>query len=260
MIWLPTPGTHDAIPNADYHADLTAISASPLVTLHRLSPAHMIAERAEPKDSRPLVVGSAMHALLSGDFRADGFEVLPEGKAGASKDAKAITASGGQWLTLAEFSIARGMAQAIDASGVACKLAAGAAQEQSVVWIDEATGLLCKCRPDVWREDIGLVVDYKSIGQRASRKACASAISNYGYHLKAAHYLAGTGAHTFLWIFVEKAAPHGVRLFTASAEMIERGEEQRREALTVWKHCVDMDEWPGYSDGIEDIDLPRWAD
>lgn len=260
MTWTPTIGTHAGIPNAEYHADLTAVSASPLVTLHRHSPAHMVAERDEPKDSRPLVAGSAMHAILSGDFEEDGFEALPPGKTGASKEAKAITAAGGQWLTAKEHDQADGCAEAIASHKRAMQLCSGGSQEVSVVWQDEASGLLCKCRPDVWREDIGLVIDYKSIGRRVSPKAAASAIFDYGYHIKAAHYLAGTGAKTFLWIFVEKAKPHGVRMFTASAEMLAVGEAYRREALYTWAHCKERGEWPGYSETIEDIDLPRWAD
>jgi hypothetical protein len=89
---------------------------------------------------------------------------------------------------------------------------AGAAEE-SFYWIDEATGLLCKCRPDYRIPERRILVDLKSC-EDASPEAFARTIFNYTYYIQAGFYLDGVSQvlaepyRTFIFIAVEKTPPY----------------------------------------------------
>jgi hypothetical protein len=45
--------------------------------------------------------------------------------------------------------------------------------------------------------------------------------------------------------------------YTAAA--IEEGARLNRQAIDTYVECMAFDQWPGYSDAITTLDLPRWA-
>ncbi len=62
--------------------------------------------------------------------------------------------------------------------------------EASGAFIDPATGELCRVRPDLYREDLGLILDIKST-ESARPDAFARSVINYGYHAQEAFYSDG---------------------------------------------------------------------
>lgn len=87
-----------------------------------------------------------------------------------------------------------------------------------------------------------------------------------GYDIQAAFYVDGIRAVTgmelpFLFIAVEKEAPHAVAVYRADPEVIEVGRKKYRAALQLLKWCQESESWPAYQPGgeIELISLPRWA-
>ncbi len=110
------------------------------------------------------------------------------------------------------------------------------AVEDSYFWIDEKTGLLMKCRPD--KRINNILIDLKSIEvRRDTKKAGLKAyliaeIEKYGYHISAKHYLNGTGAEHFVWLFVNKLKGYEwSAVLMATPEMLELGEYELRDGI-----------------------------
>ena len=136
--------------------------------------------------------------------------------------------------------------------------------ETTHMWVDEATGLQCKCRPDWLLDDGSMIVDLKTTTEDASPKEFQRSIAKWRYHVQASWYLDGiekaTGnrPHSFVFIAVEKKPPYVCAVYVADTQMIEIGRDTARRDLDKLNVCKAADYWPGYSDGIEQINLPPW--
>lgn len=134
--------------------------------------------------------------------------------------------------------------------------------EQSVYWVDQETGELCRCRPDFWRED-DVLVDVKSTDD-ASPEGFAKSIAKWRYDVQAPFYSDGVKAATgrdvraFVFLAVEKHPPHAVGVYMLDPEDVERGRLQYRRDLLVYAECQRTGQWPGYGDKIQRISLPAW--
>jgi hypothetical protein len=160
--------------------------------------------------------------------------------------------------------LAQSIIESIEGNERARKILSGGDAEETLVWQDELTGLLCKSRMDYYRQDLGVVIDVKTT-EDARPEAVARDIVKWGYHVSAAHYLDGLrtqglpGGESFVWVFVEKKPPYAVALYVASEEMLERGEQLRHQYLTQFARCKLSGIWPGYSGEFKTIELPAWA-
>jgi hypothetical protein len=131
--------------------------------------------------------------------------------------------------------------------------------EVSIVWHDEATGLLCKARLDKWDEAGRRVPDLKTTedGSTFDRS-----VAKWFYHLQGAFYTDGirtlTGhEHTFCPIAVEKHAPFGCRAAPLSENAIVGGRSLYRRLLRGIAECERTGIWPGYEDPAEwDVPVP----
>jgi exodeoxyribonuclease VIII len=140
--------------------------------------------------------------------------------------------------------------------------------EQSVYWIDEKTGVLCRCRPDFWRED-NIIVDLKTT-EDASPEGFAKSIANWSYDTQDAFYtdgvLAATGKplRAFVFLAVEKSArvvdgqALGVGVYQLDEAGRAIGRAKYQEDLAVYAQCAKSNIWPCYGDKITPISLPAW--
>lgn len=114
-----------------------------------------------------------------------------------------------------------GLREAILQGGVhpdaQCVFTQGAA-ELSAYWIDQETGVLCRCRPDFWR---------------------------------------GEPNH-FVFIAVEKKPPYAVAVYVLDSDSVDLGRAQYRRDLNRYAQCLQTDTWPGYGDKIQTISVPGW--
>ncbi len=141
--------------------------------------------------------------------------------------------------------------------------------EQSVYWIDEETGVLCRCRPDLWVSDI--ILDLKTT-EDARPSVFERSVEKFRYYVQAAFYMDGIAAAEkqgglpeglqvpkhFLFGALEKKAPYLNGVYMLDAEAVEIGRREYREDLNTYAHCLSTGEWPGYGDQIQSISLPEW--
>ena len=274
MVSCGSPDEPDRLENADYHRH-AAVSKSHLDQVAR-SPLHYWARYVDPKRVQPeptaaMLLGTAVHThileLREWDQR---YIAAPDGidrRTKVGKEAWAAfeaEAAGRTVISRDDAELVMAMGRAVHGHPAAAMLLAlpGAA-ETTWMWHDQPTGLQCKCRPDWLTTDGSLIVDLKTT-EDASPAGFRKSIANWRYHVQASWYLDGIEQATgrrpehFVFICVEKKAPHAVAVYAADAEMIAAGAKQARLDLDTLAVCKAADAWPGYSDQIETISLPAW--
>jgi hypothetical protein len=143
------------------------------------------------------------------------------------------------------------------------KLFTGGKPEQTLIWQDTATGVMCRAKTDWLRPDG--IVDYKSAAD-ADEEHLRKTVWSYGYYIQDAFYRRGFRAtHPgvepfFAFVAQEKEAPYLVTVFQITDRALAHGDWQVDEALRIYSRCVETGAWPGYpTDEITDIDLPAWV-
>jgi exodeoxyribonuclease VIII len=135
--------------------------------------------------------------------------------------------------------------------------------EASLFWTDPTTGVECRARPDLIRND-GFIVDLKTAAD-ASADAFQRASFNYGYHRQAAFYLdawkliSGEAPKGFIFVVQETEAPFLTAVYVASPAMIEAGRAEITQDLQGFAKCLETNNWPGLPEAPQELTLPRWA-
>lgn len=228
------------------------------------SPAHYQASLKESHEpTKAMLIGSAVHAaVLEPDLFASEYIAW----SGADKRTKIgkeewaqVEASGKNILSMDDYCNVSAIAKAVRQHETAGKLLKEGTAEVSL--FTEIEDVPSKCRMDWLRP--GVIVDLKTT-DNASPTGFAKSISNYSYDIQAAWYLdccqsAGLDIETFVFVAVEKAPPYAVGLYELDYASLDVGRSKYQRALSLWKHCAAIDEWPGYSDDIITLQLPAWA-
>jgi hypothetical protein len=261
--------------NATYHAH-TAVSKSHLDLVAK-SPLHYWSRYLDPnrvpqEPTAAMAIGSAVHThVLELDQWDAQYVVAPAGIDRRTKVGKAEwdvfqTAIGTRTVISREDAdlVMRIGRSVLSHPAAAYLLGLPGKAETTHMWTDEATGLQCKCRPDWLLDDGSMIVDLKTTAEDASPKEFQRSIAKWRYQVQASWYLDGlehaTGKRPeqFVFIAVEKKPPYACAVYVADAQMIEIGRETARRDLDKLNVCKAADYWPGYSDGIEQINLPPW--
>jgi len=137
----------------------------------------------------------------------------------------------------------------------AAPLIQGGSAQAPVLWTDEVTGVPCRALPDYLTSPV--CYDLKTTND-ASPEAFRYSCIKYGYDIQDAMYLDGLAAigHTardFVFVVQEIEAPYTVAMYRLSEESREEARMKYRDALKLYAKCQERDEWPGYTDGIEEI-------
>lgn len=249
------------MPAADYHAH-PAVSKSLLDRVAK-SPAHARAyldgQRTEP--TAAMQFGTALHcAVLEPGRFANEFAIFEgDRRTKAGKEAyEILIQSGATPISRADYDAISAMAESIRNHPEAGKYLLSGVAEASVFWNDALSGVECKCRPDWWDREAGLVLDLKTT-EDASSQAFARSIATYRYHVQAAHYKAGTKASRFVMVAIEKKPPYAVALYEIDADGLEKGYSLRLRDLEKYASCAEFKVWPGYPAAVQTISLPAYA-
>lgn len=139
--------------------------------------------------------------------------------------------------------------------------------EVSVFWIDPATGIYCKARPDWLPPADGQRItplDLKTCADE-SPSGFGRAAARLRYDLQAAHYTAGIEAVTnlkvdkFAFGAVSNKPPVLAVAYTLTDEIRDQGAEERRELMERLAWCRRENLWPAYGQGFQQLDFPAYA-
>ncbi len=264
-IELPDPGFHDGIPFSDY-LQWPAINST-MVTKFRAAPTpmHFRHWMKQPKDSKAMRIGRAVHASV---FELDVFRdeyVLCDlnRNSNAWKDFEKEHTDRVIFKT-SEMAKVLEMQDALRSHPrVKRILEQDGRPEVSGLWRDPEFDVERKIRLDWFVEGWDIVVDLKT-ARDASEYKFQKAIVDYGYDMKAAFYLDGLKAlghrcRSHVFIVIENEAPYAIAIYRLRDPDVEIGRNKVRTAMQGMMWCIQNDDWPGYETAVQDIELPEFA-
>lgn len=258
------------LPMQDYHR-AEGVSKTALDKVAQ-SPAHYLhwLQEPEPEPTDAMQTGKAFHmAVLEPDLFESQVVTAPDVNKRTKKgkqDLEDFYAEHNDKLILSpdQTELVQAMRDSIyqHRAARACLSAAGS-PEVSVFWEDFITGETLKCRPDYWRQD-NIILDLKGV-RDASPEGFRKAVFNNRYHVQAALYQDGAQeAHGerprgFVFIACEKEPPYLVGVYTLDAQALQLGHMQYRQDLEKLSRCKMVEQYPGYGDEIQELEMPVWA-
>lgn len=248
--------------NQSYHAH-PAISSSDVKAVYKTSLHHW--KNKVRKESSAFALGSAVHAMVlepeEGLVRRG-----PEDRRGNKWKEAALDADldGKILLTEGDYDLAERIAASVRAHPVAAMYLASPSLvcEASFFTADPETGVTIKCRPDGYIQDAGIVFDIKTT-TTASPDGFPREVVKYAYDVQAAFYLralraAGYEANQFVFVCVEKEAPHAVGVHLLTDRYLHRADAIVTQTLEKIRNAVAVNDFTTGWPLINHIDLPRW--
>jgi len=270
---VPEPGVYELTDDVYFGPALASTTLSSTGARELLKPGGPAryrhkADTGTVETKRAYDLGHGFHTLTLGSgpepILFPGTGKNPEAwQTNADKEAVAkLRAEGKVPLRPSDFAAAHAMAAAVRAHPIARVLLLAGKPEQTLIWRDPATGVLCRAKAD-WLRGDG-IVDLKS-AESAAPDALSKAAHNHGYAIQAPFYLRGFRDRFpgvvpfFTFISVEKEPPYLVHVNQLTERALDYGDRKVSEALQIYRDCTAAGVWPGYPlDEITDIDLPAW--
>lgn len=166
-------------------------------------------------------------------------------------------------VTEKEYEVALRIRDAVRGDAVAGPLVDGGLREPTLLWHDDASGLRCKGRPDLVRDD-HVIVDLKTT--RCAREfEFARDVAKYSYHVQAAFYSDGyqhivMKEPRYCIVAVESVEPYDVVVYDLTETVLGPGRDEYVRLLSMVRRCREDDVWPGYALGCPmRLELPPWA-
>jgi hypothetical protein len=268
-------GVFEDMPIAEYHAS-TAVSNSKLKALADCPAVYFgqYEDQRRPADKPPtpaLVEGALAHCLTLEPGAADArYAIKPPDHDGRTREGKAWLASvprATQVVTDEQWRNALEQAAAVRRVPELAEILAEGRAEVSAFWIDAATGVHCRCRPDFVHplpDGRDILFDLKSTPD-SRPEAFRRAVYEYGYHRQAAFYTRGwqaaSGREVAAFVFgaVNKTWPFIAVPCLLDDPAMERGDDECTQLLQLYTRCRAAGVWPAYGDGVHVIGLPAWA-
>ena len=272
----PMLGLHHGLDINAYHGG-PGISKSGLDKIAR-SPFHYWSHYRDPArpDEAPRtsdadMAGALLHcALLEPEEFGKRYAVGPD-VSRATKEWKAFAAEtvafGREPIKHAQRADAWAQAASIRKLPEIRSLLARGRAEVSAYWTDEATGELCRCRPD-WVAEVGagqvILLDAKTYSD-ASPDDFARQIARMRYHVQDAFYWDGyqhaaqVEVVGFVFLAVELKFPFAACPIAIDDDGREAGRREYRRDLDTYAECQRTNTWPGHPTTVQVVSLPNWA-
>jgi len=277
-------GIYRNMPFADYRA-IKAVNWSSLKHMAE-SPRHYLHALLHPKDQTPAqFAGVLFHAALleperfaeQYTVRPDDMPTKPQDKWRTAKKPSAETLAniaaydefmarfaGVEFVKREQYEQAQAMAASVRNDPHTGPFFANAETELTIVWIDEATQLLCKGRIDVLSNIDGVtyLCDPKGTASTVARRFGNEA-NRMLYHCQLAHYAAGLRAlgQTVDRVFLlacEFSGCYDPAAFELTPEQLELGEEIRAGLLSRLAECRMLGRWPGRYAEPQQLEMPSY--
>ena len=221
-------------------------------------------------------IGSAAHALLFGKGKQiaiiEGSDYARNERDGLTKSEKcelrdAAYAAGQVPLLIPELKQVQAMTTAaleqierlVDAGTIEANPFNSAESEQ--VLIARVHGVLCRVACDGLSIDGDVLSEYKTEGQSAAPDAWMWKARKLGYIFRLAFYRKVMEELKIAFsprvhIFVQETEPpYLLALYRVDDEFLMQEDRRVREALKIWRRCIERNEWPGYSTAGFDLGL-----
>lgn len=253
---------------SEYHKR-EGLSCSQMKHLSR-SPAHFMSNLLHPVQPSPaMIFGTVVHHLVLTPSQPLPVVIMPEGLDMRTKEGKAWKASVGSTpvISKADFERAENCADSLMGHRhVQDALSSGKAEVS--IFQDWSYGgtVLRKGRPD-WICTDGTICDVKTT-MDARKESFQRDFWTLKYYMQAAYYmdlyndardLSAPKCEMFAFFAVESEPPHGVVVHMVHPNAILRGRQEWQKLACLYMDCKEKNEWPGYSDEISVLDIPRWA-
>ena len=148
------------------------------------------------------------------------------------------------------------------------KLIESSEREVTIVWVHSKTGILCKCRIDLFHRELGIIGDLKTSTNANPHQWIKTACNaNLNPHFQPHWYLQGANStlhgketfHTFLWILLETKEPYLISVFPAHIDDIYLASQQINNILPQYAESKSSGIFQGYPDKImSGIRLPSF--
>lgn len=231
-------------------------------------------EDVDEKEKSNFAIGKAGHCRVLEPERFASTYVQMErgakraGKAWADFQTEHI---GKKILTHEQYRIATRCAESIlsHESAAAIALRLGIA-ECSFRWMDKATGMFCKSRPDYHVAPCeecpnGLLFDLK-FEESSDKDKFQKSSYEYGYHIQAAwnqnalmEFYGTTEMAPFVFIVVEKHYPWVTVAYETPEESISVGQRIIEKNMIEYAKCMETGVWAPKYNTMQTVELPRWA-
>lgn len=218
------------------------------------SPLHYLSQNVE--ETAAMERGTATHSLVLGGKRV----IAYPGATRRGKEWEAFEAANqdAEILTKNDYELAHAMAESVKRNQQAMAVLAGQ-RELEVAW--QMMGRSCGSRLDVLGTGGAWVTDLKTCTVGDPARFMWQAL-RMNYHAQLAFYMeaaraAGLGDPQAAYVVaVESTAPHVVTTMRLSDRALARG----RQLCALWLEkvlaCEAAMAWPGYADGIVELDVP----
>lgn len=225
-----------------------------------------------PPPTPAMVEGTALHkAVLEPDLFGACYIQLPDFGDMRSSTNRAkrdhwikdhVSGTGRLVLTLEQMTRVQSQATALRANADVRSFLRDSVNEVSVAWT-HPSGLRMKCRADAINLRLGMAGDLKR-AILASPKAFRRVIDARMYHVQDVLYTmglraAGFDVRNFVFIACEPEPPYAVGLYQCQTPTRLAAEDIVNRWLARIAEAVQTQKFPGYTDGIMDIDIPEYA-
>ncbi|MGH9056750.1 MAG: PD-(D/E)XK nuclease-like domain-containing protein [Acidimicrobiales bacterium] len=280
---ITEPGLYPGIDEAVYHRDPVAhewgslsVTAAALLVPPRAAAKFDYARQHRKLPTASMKLGTVTHGLVLGTGADIAVLDFDDRRTKAYKTAEeAVLGLGLLPVLRKDYLEAKAIADAILSHPTAgALLAAATDRETSMFWVDSEFGIWQRGRMDALAMSYAMPtgVDLKS-SKDASPEGFAKSVADYGYHRQDVHYRQGLAACLgcdwrdidFVFVVVETEPPYLVATYRISdgtephtPDDIGLGLEQMRAARERFRDCSKSGIWPGYSEEIERLELPRY--
>lgn len=266
---IKTPGLYEGISNEAYHTG-PGISKSGLWTIHSKTPAHFRFPAEKEETAQSLAAkdfGTAVHtAVLEPHLFEKEIVKGPADRRGNKwKDVVEAPDNAGKLiLTEGAYNNALKVRDRVHSNNFLNQLLTSGDGMNEVTGydFDPITGKFVRVRPDRYRRDIGVICDVKTTVSAAADDFAKSVIK-FGYHAQEAFYSdvwqgLNQTVNGFVFIALEKTAPYAVSVYELPPSIVEEGRALIRRALDIYAECIDTGAWPGYPEGVHELEFKRW--
>lgn len=263
--------------DAQYHGDKTAIGSSSLRKFGENQRKYYLEINKQEEDKDCFRFGTAVHcAILEHEKFKKSYRVLPDfgdGRTTAGKAAKAEherqclidpDKRGALWLKQEEFDSIVHMAENLLAHPDGANIIKNCAREVVGYYVDPATKILTKIKPDILSFDGTILADLKTTAKGGDIEDFAKTIAYNDYHIQVAMYaygceqITGKKVSDVAFIVFEKSFPYDCFIHILNPHALELGKRIYHDYMGKLKKAIETNifERPQIKTGV--VDLPHW--